>query len=221
MLRKQEAASASEGEPSEGRGEQRAEERGGKCAGGEEKCRERGNDSGDSPAWLGRAWGPDRGLPAGGSHICPPVRGSLPAGGTITGTGFSGTPMSSIAATPREGDSGYSYEGSSAGSHSPLELAVEWRMGGERVAMVRSVCAVRPCQTERGLRRSAVRSRGLVICGSHGQAVVTSHVRDVTRVGKRERLRIVSGSVDGGSDGSRRRRAKPRRRVLQRCRCGS
>lgn len=30
--------------------------------------------------------------------------------------------MSSIAATPREGDSGYSYEGSSTGSHSPLEL---------------------------------------------------------------------------------------------------
>ena len=86
-------------------------------------------------------------------------------------------------------------------------VAVEWRMGGERAAMVRSVCTVRPCQTERGLRRSAVRSRGLVICGSHSQAVVTSHVRDVGRVGKRERLRIVSGSVDGGSNGGRQGRA--------------
>ena len=94
-------------------------------------------------------------------------------------------------------------------------------MGGERAVMVRSVCTARPCQTERGLRRSAVRSRGLVICGDHSQTVVTSHVRDVTRVGKRERLRIVSGSVDGGSNGGRGGRLKPRRRILQRCRCGS
>ena len=120
-----------------------------------------------------------------------------------------------LAAEGRLGVTGREVEGGGVGSvrDGQRGVAVERRTGGERAAMIRNVCAVRLCQTGRGLGRSVVRSRGLMICGRHGQAVVTSHVRDVGRVGKRERLRIVSGSVGGSSNGSRRGRLKPRRRI--------